>query len=423
MKKKIVRVPLSDANFHNYTYYPHLYPVITPLHPDYPFYPAEKPGNVPATPETFRLNFGLKTDTLTSWTSSLSGYPRTSIQFAVSDSDMPRVIGWFTGNYDNVSTPPSDTLLHDLSEALQNALDAYFAAAGAANLFTSPFRLGWAFRYNDGSRRMTGPMAVMQINPQSPLLAINTYSFQTSAARCTFDILNNPCRITILPENIPADWGEITHIDIIAAPPATLMPKDFRATGTYIDTLDNVRYRCFRYNALDDTTVLGNASMQNDLRILASLPVAGLDGSAPATVTLPDGALSNWKLLPKFTISDDSGSSGNTDNSDSSDNSDTVTWEPYIDRITDPLDLGDPERRKWLWMAALRGCFDRKALRIRIYASRHRQNWHLIADGNRAWVSAMTNTGYRWFRVRITGSLRRRDFLDALSFHITRTRL
>ena len=86
------------------------------------------------------------------------------------------------------------------------------------------------------------------------------------------------------------------------------------------------------------------------------------------------------------------------------------------------MDLGDPERRKWVYMAALRGCFDRKSIRMRVYASRHRQSWKLIADGRRGWVSAATHQGFRWFKVRVTGSMNRGDYVDAVSFLVTRFR-
>lgn len=416
MKKATIRVRLADANLHNYGRQLDFTPVLQPEEPWAPALPATAAYDNAG--QEFDVLFGLRAESLPQWTSPLSGYPRTVVQFNVSDSDMPRVTGWFTGNYENVLQPPSDNLIRNLSDAVESALLSYFSAANAVGLFTSPFRIGWAFRHSDGRCVMTRPMSLIRINPSSPLMSIDSHTFLTGAVRSVTDIINKPYRLRFLISgNVPVS-EDITHIDIVGSQQVSLVPANLKATGTYIASRDGRRYHSYRYNGLDETEVIGSAGLQNDLRVIASIPVADLGSSDELDVPLIQGALSNWKLLEKFSAS--SGAASGTDPAEPNDPA--VQWEPYIDKITDPLDLGAPECRKWLWRVVLRGCYDRSSLRLRVYASRHRQSWRLIADGKRGWASALTHLGYRWFKVRVTGAMRLGDFIDAVTFHVTRSR-
>lgn len=369
--------------------------------------------------------FGMVKAKLEDWTSDVSGYPRGTVRFRYPKTDRERVMAWMTGDFGNVSEPASDTLLKNVTAAVQGLLKQYITAANGHNLFTSPFKVGWALRTKDGTREMTQPLTLMQINPCSPVLPIADFSVGEEEARTLNDIINNPCGLQITASSLPADWGDVTHIDIVATPQASLLPEDMQVTGVTTVMVGDKRRRAYHYNRLDDTEVLGTASIQNDLRIIASIPVADIADGQPLAVQLIPGALSNWKLLDKFsTGGTGSGTGGGDDDDNKDDNTDNKEdkWEPYIDKETDPLDLGDPERRKWVYMVALRGCFDRKSIRIRVYASRHRQRWRLIADGRRGWVSAATHQGFRWFKVRVTGSMNRGDYVDAVSFLVTRYR-
>lgn len=377
-----------------------------------------------ANSEGMSVAFGMVKTKLEEWTSDVSGYPRGTVRFRYPKTDRERVMAWMNGDFGNVSEPASDTLLKNVTGAVQGLLKQYIATADGHNLFTSPFKVGWALRKKDGTRAMTQPLTLMQINPGSPVLPIADFSVGEEEARTLNDIINNPCSLQITASSLPADWDDVTHIDIVATPQASLLPQDMQVTGVTTVMVGEKRCRAYHYNRLDDTEVLGTASIQNDLRIIASIPVADLADGQPSAVQLIPGALSNWKLLDKFST----GGTGSGAGGDGDDGKDDIwdnkedKWEPYIDKDTDPLDLGDPERRKWVYMTALRGCFDRNSIRIRVYASRHRQNWRLIADGRRGWVSAATHQGFRWFKVRITGSMNRGDYVDAVSFLVTRFR-
>ena len=370
--------------------------------------------------------FGMVKAKLEDWTSDVSGYPRGTVRFKFPETDRERVMAWMTGDFGNVSEPASDTLLKNVTGAVQELLKQYIATANGHNLFTSSFKVGWALRKKDGTREMTQPLTLMQINPGSPVLPIADFSVGEEEARTLNDIINNPCGLQITASSLPADLGDVTHIDIVATPQASLLPQDMQVTGVTTVMVGDKRRRAYHYNRLDDTEVSGTASIQNDLRIIASIPVGDITDGMPLAVQLIPGALSNWKLLDKFsTGGTGSGTGGGGDDDgkdDNPDNNKEDKWEPYIDKETDPLDLGDPERCKWVYMAALRGCFDRRSIRIRVYASRHRQSWKLIADGRRGWVSAATHQGFRWFKVRVTGSMNRGDYVDAVSFLVTRFR-
>lgn len=428
MKGKIVRVKLGEENLHDRIKALQLWrPDIELQDVEVGDKSAESMNAEVAntTSGEMSVTFGMVKAKLEEWTSDVSGYPRGAVRFRYPKADRERVMAWMTGDFGNVSEPASDTLLKNVTAAVQGLLNQYIAAASGHNLFTSPFKVGWALRKKDGTREMTQPLTLMQINPGSPLLPIADFSVGEEEARTLNDIINNPCGLQITASSIPAGWGDVTHIDIVATPQASLLPQDMQVTGVTTVMVGEKRCRAYHYNRLDDTEVLGTASIQNDLRIIASIPVGDITDGKPTAVQLIPGALDNWKLLDKFSTGGTgggTGGSGDDDGKDDNQDNQEDKWEPYIDKETDPLDLGDPERRKWVYMAALRGCFDRKSIRIRVYASRHRQGWKLIADGRRGWVSAVTHQGFRWFKVRVTGSMNRGDYVDAISFLVTRFR-
>ena len=379
-----------------------------------------------ATTAELRIEFSLDTVGLDGWTNSIRGYPSTSIEFNVPDADKPRVAGWFTGHYTNDALPASDTLKRNVTSSVKGALDSYFTKATGLNLFTAPFRVGWAFRTRSGKRTIIEPVRLMTPVTFAPPVAIIDYSFLTGAAKSTIDIINRPSRLMFrlsAPIADSFDWGDITHIDFIAAPQAELIPAPFQVYGVTTIIEEGTRYKSFRYDRSDSESLLANANAQYDFRVIGSISVSAL-GSGVAEVPLSDGALANWKLLTKYKSdpSDPSEPSDPSDSSDLSDQSDQ-TWNPYIDKITAPLDLGYPDRRKWIGSVGVRGCFVRSgALRVRIYGSLHRQRWMLIADSSRADVHGMALNGYRWFRVRITGNLRKCDYIDAITFLVRKSR-
>ena len=108
------------------------------------------------------VTFGMVKAKLEEWTSDVSGYPRGALRFRYPKADRERVMAWMTGDFGNVSEPASDTLLKNVTAAVQGLLNQYIAAASGHNLFTSPFKVGWALRKKDGTREMTQPLTLMQ---------------------------------------------------------------------------------------------------------------------------------------------------------------------------------------------------------------------------------------------------------------------
>ena len=351
MKGKIVRVKLGKENLHDRIKLLQLW------NPDKELQDVEVWDDLTEQERqrsvlgTITVTFSMVKAKLEDWTSDVSGYPRGMVSFKYPEADMERVMAWMTGDFGNVTAPASDSLLRNVTSAVSGLLKQYFAAASGHNLFTSPFKVGWALRKRDGTREMTQPLTLMQINPNSPILPIANYSVRQEEAQTLNDIINNPGSIQITPSSIPTEWGEVSHIDIIATPPASLIPQDMVITGVTTVMVGDKRQRAYRYNRLDDTEVCGAASIQNDLRIIASIPVGEMTEGKPMTVQLIPGALSNWKLLDKFSTGGD-GDTGDGDGKDDNLDNKEDEWEPYIDKETDPLDLGDPERRKWMYMAA-----------------------------------------------------------------------
>lgn len=426
MKDKIIRVRLEAGMLHDRTLQFDKDIAVNPELPGEAEDTVSGPSGTPlqSSSEVPDISFSLKEEALSGWTSGRTGYPSTTIAFSYPASDLPRVTGWFTGHYDNTTQPASDTLLKNLSKACSTALAEYYQAASFANLFTSPFRIAWAFRFKDGTRRMTKVPQLMIPNAASPYMEIISSTVGSTDAGAEVGIINHPCSLAMTPlAQIPSkiDNNEVTHIDIVMAPQADMLPDPLKATGTTTVIDGERRYTSFRYNRLDETAVTGNASMQNDFRIIASIPIDEINGSTDAVaIRLPDGALANWKLLPKYSASSDA---DNDDPADPENPSGLEFLDPYIDKITVPLDLGMPEKRKWVKRVEIRGVFNRQGkIRISLYASRHRCNWHLVASGKRSWCSGLTAAGYRWFRVRITGEVSRGDFFDYLSFTITNAR-
>lgn len=422
MKDKIIRIPLVGAILHDWEISRDFAADTKPVTPDVSEDGSSSAGSstsVAASPDELDFNFSLKPCELQGWTASRSGFPSAKVDFAFPAADFPRVLGWFTGNFEGVTSPASSALLRSVSEACERVLTRYVADATAADLFTAPFRVGWAFRYKNGSRKMLRVPELLCVARESPALAIDSFHIAETSAASTVDIRHHPCSLVMTPSKPSAAgfaWGDIAYIDIIAAPQASIVPKTISVTGTTTVIEGANRFRTYRYNRLNEDAVAGDASMQNDFRILCSIPVSSLNGTDKLDIVPATGALAHWKNLAKYNTGSTGGDSDYPDDPDKG-------WEPYVDKITDALDLGMPESRKWIRRVELRGNFRRNGgLKISLYGSRHRQDWHLIASGTNGWCSALSASGYRWFRVRITGPLDRHHFFDALSFRISRTR-
>lgn len=427
MKGKTVLIKLDSVKIHRVRIT--ATPITPPETPETPENPVDIQSAIRAVTPSLNCTPGLKASPKTGDNEGLLRFSPASVDFNVPDADMPRVRAWFTGNYSGVTQPPSDTLIRNVSNSVKDALSAYFNTANSQNLFTSPFRIGWAFRFTDGSRRMTEPMTLLSPNDRAPLLPITEYHFLDGGIRSTVRIANMPHRLTLTfsGNQNTIDWGDISHIDIVAAPQADLLPDTVKVTHTSGITLDQERYNAYYYDRPEASAIMDSASLQNDLRIIASIPVADIsvDGN-PLEVTLTPGALANWKLLPKYKTDTGGGNAGDENDPDTDDDpSSTINgsvWEPLVNVETEALDLGDMIRRKWLGSVQLHGRFERGRLKVSLFGARHRDDWRKVAVSQRDWIDGLHADGYRWWKVRITGEMRKGDFVDAISFLVLKTR-
>ena len=172
MKGKIVRVKLGKENLHDRIKLLQLWNPDKELQDVEVWDDLTEQERQRSVPGTMTVTFSMVKAELEDWTSDVSGYPRGMVSFKYPEADMERVMAWMTGDFGNVTAPASDSLLRNVTSAVSGLLKQYFAAASGHNLFTSPFKVGWALRKRDGTREMTQPLTLMQINPNSPILPI-----------------------------------------------------------------------------------------------------------------------------------------------------------------------------------------------------------------------------------------------------------
>lgn len=378
-------------------------------------------------PNGYKPIFELQAHPLTGWTSPLHDYPIGDMNYDVPEKDLPRVKAWFTGQYGGVTEGASSTLIRNVTNAGKTALSNYFTAANEARRFTSPFKISWAYRFKDGNRLMMEDMQLMSPNTRAPILTLEEYTLLEDSVVSKVGIHNTATTLKFRSTMNPGFiyWGDVTHIDIIATPQVDLIPDDFQITEVGTVTIDGVNKSSYLYIRPTQETVEGTALLQTDSRIIASVPVLELPNTQLEDVPILGGAFTNWKQLEKYTEkgSGDSGDDNpdnpddpdDPDNPDEPDNSDNP-WYPYVNVETEPLDLGDPERRKWVRSVWLRGLYERDKVSIKLYGSRHRDDWHLLAQGKRGWIGGLAGAGFKWWKVQITGPMRKGDFPDALSF-------
>lgn len=365
----------------------------------------------------------LQPASLEGWIGSRSKWPRANVGFDVAEADRPRVLVWLTGSALGQIEAPSDALLKDMTAAVKKSLTGYYDAAARANLFTAPFMAGVALRSASGSAVVIQSPSLLFPNVGAPLVAIDSYTLPAARLESVVDITNLPHSIHLdcsMLRTAAAISGS-SAVEIIAMPQPSLISSDFAVDSIITASVDGVAKKTYHYNAPTDQSVSDEASVQTDIRIIASIPVEDIPQDGLLPVKMIPGALANWKLLKKFTL----GGSGSADDDTGDDNDDEKNdiynpseWIPYVDAETEPLDLGMPDSRKWVNSVWLRGRYERGAVKVTLYASRHREKWIRIASGHRGWVSALAMAGFRWWKVRITGSLRKGDFFDALTFRI-----
>lgn len=342
--------------------------------------------------------------------------PQAEISFVVPADDFPRVKAWFTGNYQGVTLPASPTLNKNMTNAVLGALSTYFANANARNLFTSPFMAMLAYRLSDGSLVKASEPQLLVPNAEAPLLPIKSRTLTEKFITTTVEILNYPSRLTLSlpPFGLSEEFKEIIkHLEIIITEPTDLYSSSAIVAGVRSVLIEEERKSCWYYAHPDATEVAANAIHSSPFRTIATFSFSDLCAGLEETVITPAaGALTRFSSLPKAVAGD--GSDYKPADNDK-ENPLTTGSRPYIDISTEALDFGFPDNNKRLRRLSLRGIFDRDKIVMRLYGSHHREGWKHIATARGPYISGLTATGFRWYRLEVESAMRPGDFLDALT--------
>ncbi len=404
-KERIIRIELKDAGIRS----------LADQEPD-------APGGKPAPPPVPDIRLALKAGELEGWHSQRYGHPVSRLSFLSAEEDMPVVRRWLEGGGET-SRLPGATLTRNFSEAVHSALTGFGDAALRANMLTAPLRVGLCLRTVAG-RRLTPQQLTLPVpNATAPDLVLRSYTIYENGAAATVEIMGDAMRLMASAAKIenPAIYSDIAAVDIIATRQAETFDENGTASGFETETVGPDTLRVARYARYTAAEVRASASALDDFRVVASIPMKELmDGMGWTPVPIPEGALSNWKNLPKHSDSappaegaiDPEGDGSDTEGDNEEPEERTEEFE------TAPLSLGMPEEEKRVRGVTLRGLFERDATVIELWGSHHRENWHRIAAARGPHIAGLCGVRYRWLKVRIRTTLRKGDFLEALTFTI-----
>lgn len=341
----------------------------------------------------------------------MGGWPETEISFAVTEEDLPRVEAWFTDNYHGVTVPESATLQKNRTTAIRTLLSNYFSSAAVANRFTSPFRLGWRYKYKDGSTGAFHDCGVMSVFATAPRLPITRYSISGKTLFTDVQIRNVPAKLrykfTITDENeLEEVIKNVDSIEIFATKPVALYDASTDVAGVRSIVIDDVPKRCWHYTSYEESEVELLAGQDDNFRRIGVIPSDEI-GKNREFIDLPmsAGTLTGFSKLPAYTESGPANPST-----------------PPGSRLlitASPLHLGYPDDDKRLRSVYLRGVFARDKVRIKIYGSHHREQWHLIAETTGPMISGLLGMRWRWFMIEVESPMRDGDFFEALTFVVS----
>lgn len=337
--------------------------------------------------------------------SRMGGWHEVEVAFSVAESDIPRVNAWFDDNYQGVSTPESAVLQKNRTSAVHNALKTYFNAAHSSNLFTSPFKIGWRYRLTDNSLSELHDCGVLDCFHTAPRLPVITHQLTDKYLYTRAQVRNVPARLHYrfksFPE-FPALRSKIAAIEIYATKQAALYDSEAEVPGIRTITIDGTPRRCWHYERYAENDVRLLISQDNDFRRIATIPIDEIDENDNfSPLPIAAGALTDFSKLPK---------------PDSTTGEETSMTGKRIKILTEPLHLDYPEDEKSVRSVTLRGIFQRETVKLRLYASQHRENRQLIASVTGPYIRGIYGTRWRWFEIEIEATMREGDFFEAVTF-------
>ncbi len=336
----------------------------------------------------------------------MGGWPETDVAFTVSESDIPRVNAWFDDNYQGVSAPESALLQKNRPTAVHNALKTYFDSATSSNLFTTPFRIGWRYRFTDNTLSAMHDCGMSACFYSAPRLPVVSRQLSDKYLYTRVQIRNIPARLRYRLRTTPdfiAIRDKIAAIEIYATKQVALYSPDGEVAGIRSITIDGTPRRCWHYDRYAESDVRLHASQDNDFRRIGSISIDEIGNNDEFTpLPMTSGALADFSKLPE----PDTTTAGDS----------TTTAGKTVKILTEPLHLEFPENEKSVRNVTLRGVFPRDKVKVRLYASQHRENRHLIASATGPYLRGIYGARWRWFEVEIEAMTREGDFFEALTF-------
>lgn len=391
----LIRIPLTEKNS-----------TVTPV------YQAD--GTAPVNPvfTIAGLSFNLTPSGMASYASSRYAHPVTNIDVLVPDDDHAAIASWL-GNSAGGNVPAGETLTKRMTSAVTGALKQYLASASRSNLFTSPFRIGYALRLADGSHSMLSELSLLVPDSMAPVMAIREASMSGSVLRTVTEILNSPMALTvdIPPFTLPEQYAPTaTHLDIIATKPASLLSGNESVAAIRTYSLFGEPVSCWYYNRMPEDIVRNAALADRYFRIIARIPISEACSGVNSLELPAFGAnLGDWTSIPEFPA-------------------DGITTDgripSHLRLVTSPLDLGNPEEYKRVRGVSLRGIFSRDTddgqcgVTLRLLGSHHRDRWHTLATARGAHLRLLRTVCYRW--LMIDADVPADAQTDALTFEVVR---
>lgn len=337
--------------------------------------------------------------------SHMGGWPEVEVAFSVAESDIPRVNAWFDDNYQGVSTPESAVLQRNRTSAVHNALKTYFNAAHSSNLFTSPFKIGWRFRLTDNSLSELHDCGSLDCFHTAPRLPVTTHQLTDKYLYTRAQVRNVPARLHyrfISSPEFLALRSKIAAIEIYATKQADLYASEAEVAGIRTITIDDTPRRCWHYERYAENDVRLFIFQDNDFRRIATIPIDEIEDSDDfSPLPIASGTLTDFSKLPK---------------PDSSTSQEPSMTGKRIKILTEPLHLDYPEDEKSVRCVTLRGVFQRETVKLRLYASQHRENRQQIASATGPYIRGIYGTRWRWFEIEIEATMREGDFFEAVTF-------
>lgn len=339
----------------------------------------------------------------------MGGWPESEISFSVTEEDLPRVNAWFTDDYRGVNYPESSLLQKNRKSAVHSALAAYFLAAQASNLFTSPFRIGWRYRLKDGNVGHLHDCGLISTFISAPHLPVMRYSIAEKTLYTRAQIRNVPAKLKFrfaLPDDSTAMeiMRNAESIEIFATNPVSLYSTSDGVSGIRTIIIDGEPKRCWHYTSYGEADIILKANQDESFRRICTISADEIEGNQDfTTIPMSAGTLAEFSKLPAAKDSDSSSSPS----------------APAGNRLivrTEPLHLDYPDKCKSIRSIALRGVFPRDKVKMKIYGSIHREDWHLVADSVGPFISGLHGMRWRWLKAEIESPVREGDFFEALSF-------